>query len=156
MCTTAHILGACQIALKQQRFTYRNDTVLSVLVSPLVKFLSSYVPSPNSSSGISFVEEGQKPKNVRKPKVGLLHAAAPKLKILYDFQDSPTVPSFLTVTTLRPDIVLYSSWARGYAAESLLSCLRCLRFPSKLCRSTIKNLSTTCLKCSFDIWIAIN
>ena len=109
---------------------------------------------------------------------------------LYDFPDSPTVPSFLTVTTLRPDIVLYScsikavitieltcpceenmpywhdkkrenyhslctpikanGWRvfffsvevgdRGYAAESLLSCLRCLGFPGKLCRSTIKSL----------------
>ena len=205
VCTTAHILGTCQIALKQQRFTYRHDTVLSVLVSTLVKFLSAYVPSPNSSSGISFVKEGQKPKNARKPTVGLLHAA-PKWKIFYDFQGSPTVPSFLTVTTLRPDIVLYSCsikaviiieltcpceenmpyWhdkkrenyhslctsikangcrfvsffavevgARGYAAESLLSCLRCLGFPSKLCRSTIKNI-TTCLKCSFDIWMARN
>ena len=46
--------------------------------------------------------------------------------------------------------------ARGYAAESLLSCLRCLGFPSKLCRSTIKNILTTCLKCSFDIWMARN
>ena len=205
VCTTAHILGACQIALKQQRFTYRHDTVLSVSVSTLVKFLSSYVASPNSSSGISFVKEGQKPKNARKPTVGLLHSA-PKWKILYDFQGSPTVPSFLTVTTLRPDIVLYScsikaviiieltcpceenmpywhdkkrenyhslctsikanGWtvslfavevgAIGYAAESLLSCLRCLGFPSKLCRSTIKNISTTCLKCSFDIWMARN
>ena len=146
---------------------------MSVLVSTLIKFLSWYVPSPNNSSGISFVKEGQKPKNVRKPKVGLLHSA-PKWKILYDFQGSPTVPSFLTVTTLRPDIVLYScsikaviiieltcpceenmpywhdkkrenyhslctsikanGWrvfffavevgARGYAAESLLSCLK--------------------------------
>ena len=46
--------------------------------------------------------------------------------------------------------------ARGFAAESLLSCLRCLGFPSKLCRSTIKNMPTTCLKCSFDIWMARN
>ena len=198
-------LGACQIALKQQRFTYRLDTVSSVLVLTLIKFLSSYVPSPNSSSGISFVKEGQKPNNVRKTKVGLLHSA-PIWKILYDFQGSPTVPSFLTVTTLHPDIVLYScsikaviiieltcpcednmpywhdkkrenyhslctsikanGWrvfffavemgARDYAAEYLLSCLHCLGFPSKLCHSTIKNMSTTCLKCSFDIWMARN
>ena len=46
--------------------------------------------------------------------------------------------------------------AIGYAAESLLSCLRCLGFPTKLCRSTIKNMSTNCLKCSFDIWMARN
>ena len=45
---------------------------------------------------------------------------------------------------------------RGYCAESLLSCLRCLGLPSKLCGSTIKNLSSVSLKCSFDIWMARN
>ena len=46
--------------------------------------------------------------------------------------------------------------ARGYCAESLLSCLRCLGLASKLCRSTIKNLSSVSLRCSFDIRMAIN
>ena len=123
---------------------------------------------------------------------------------MYDFQGSPTVPSFLTVTTLRPDIVLYScsikaviiieltcpceenmpywhdkkrenyhslctsikanGWrvsffavevgARGYAAESLLSCLRCLGFPSKLCRSTIKNISRNCSSWNLKVLVS--
>ena len=46
--------------------------------------------------------------------------------------------------------------ARGYCAESLLGYLRCLGLPSKLCRSTINNLSSVSLKYSFDIWMAIN
>ena len=206
MCTSAHILGACQVALQQQRFTYGHDSVLMLLVSVLSEFLSSFVPSQDSSTKMIFVKEGQTPKNIKKkPNSGLMHSAS-KWKLLYDCNGSPTIPSFLAVTTLRPDIVLYAcciktviileltcpcgenmpywhdtkkenyhalcsairsnGWkvsffavevgARGYCAESLLSCLRCLGLPSKLCRSTIKNLSSVLLKCSFDIWMARN
>ena len=206
VCTSAHILGACQVALQQQRFTYRHDSVLMMLVSVLSQFLSSFVPSQDSSTKMIFVKEGQTLKNIKKkPNTGLLHSA-PKWKLLYDCNGSPTIPSFLAVTTLRPDIVLYAcgiktviileltcpceenmpywhdtkeenyhslcsairsnGWkvsffavevgARWYCAESLLSCLRCLGLPSKLCRSTIKNLSSISLKWSFDIWMARN
>ena len=40
--------------------------------------------------------------------------------------------------------------ARGYCAESLLSCLHCLGLPSKLYRSTIKILSSVSLKWFLD------
>ena len=79
-----------------------------MLVSVLSQFLSSFVPSQDSSTKIIFVKEGQTPKNIKKkPKTGLLHSA-PKWKLLYDCDGSPTIPSFLAVTTLRPDIVLYA------------------------------------------------
>ena len=63
ICTAAHILGACQIARDQGRFTYRHDSVLSVLVAGLQKFLSSYVPSENKLPEIKFVKEGHKVSN---------------------------------------------------------------------------------------------
>ena len=108
MCTSAHILGACQVALQQQRFTYRHDSVLMMLVSVLSQFLSSFVPSQDSLTKMIFVKEGQTLKNInKKPNTGLLHSA-PKWKLLYDCNASPTIPSFLAVTTLRPDIVLYA------------------------------------------------
>ena len=70
ICTSAHILGACQVARNQQRFTYRHDSVLSVLVTALKQFLSSYVPVDPSDLNIKFVKEGQKfPKKVKKPVV---------------------------------------------------------------------------------------
>ena len=46
--------------------------------------------------------------------------------------------------------------ARGFCAESLLSCLRCLGFPNKLCRSVLREMSNMSLRCSFDIWMARN
>ena len=76
VCTSAHILGACQVALQQQRFTYRHDSVLMMLVSVLSQFLSSFVPSQDSSTKMIFVKEGQTPKNIKKkPNTGLLHSA---------------------------------------------------------------------------------
>ena len=116
VCTSAHILGACQVALQQQRFTYRHDSVLMLLVSVLRQFLSPFVPSQDSSTKMIYVKEGQTPKNIKKKaNTGLLHSA-PKWKLLYDCNGSPTIPSFLTVTTLHPDIVIYLM----YCQEPLL------------------------------------
>ena len=83
VCTSAHILGACQVALQQQRFTYRHYSVLILLVSALSQFLSSFVPSQDSSTKMIFVKEGQTPKDIKKKqKTGLLRSA-PKWKVLY-------------------------------------------------------------------------
>ena len=92
VCTSAHILGACQVAL-QQHFTYRHDSVLMMLVSVLSQFLSSFVPSQDSSTKMIFVKEGQTPKNVKKkPKTGLLHSApkrnATVLQLFHPFSQS--------------------------------------------------------------------
>ena len=103
---SAFLKNPCQVALQQQRFTYRHDSVLMMLVSVLSQFLSSFLPSQDSSTKMIFVKEGQTLKNIKKkPNTGLLHSA-PKWKLLYDCNGSPTIPSFLAVTTLRPDIVL--------------------------------------------------
>ena len=48
------------------------------------------------------------------------------------------------------------SGARGFCAESLVSCLRCLGLPNKLTRSVLKDMSNMSLRCSFDIWMARN
>ena len=73
--TSAHILGACQVTLQQQRFTYHHDSVLMMLVSVLSQFLSSFVPSQDSSTKKIFVKEEQTPKNIKKkPKTSILHS----------------------------------------------------------------------------------
>ena len=67
------------------------------------------MPVNPSELKIKFVKEGQKfPSKVNKPYVGLLHSSH-QWTLKYDLKGSPTVPSFLTVTALRPDIVLFSS-----------------------------------------------
>ena len=61
VCTTAHVLGACTVALRQGRFTFRHDSVLSVLVVALESFLSSKkCINAQSNNSIKFVKAGAK------------------------------------------------------------------------------------------------
>ena len=41
VCTTAHILGACNVALQQGRYTFRHDTVLHQVIEALQTFISN-------------------------------------------------------------------------------------------------------------------
>ena len=109
ICTTAHILGACKTALDQGRFTFRHDSVLSVLLSFIKEFLKSYkVTSSDTNKRIKFVKAGAKvPKNKKSAPSGLLHLAS-DWSVLCDLESPLVVPPFLAVTRLRPDMLLYS------------------------------------------------
>ena len=109
ICTSAHILGACKIALHQGRFSFRHDKVLCELVVILKNFLSSYKPNKSSVINfINFVREGKKPKTApRKGFLGVLHSAS-DWNLEFDLDGMLVVPVFLAVSTLRPDILLLS------------------------------------------------
>ena len=74
VCTLAHILGACSLALQQNFY----DTVLRVLVSSVKNFLTSYQVSNNKFAYIKLVKAGSRlpktsKKNKKKKNCGLLH-----------------------------------------------------------------------------------
>ena len=52
------------------------------------------------------------------------------------------------------DLFAVEVGARGYCSETVRSCLRRLGLTNKLCRSALKSLSTTSMKCSFYIWLS--
>ena len=86
--------------------TFRHDSVLKVLVSELHSFLASpHVPN-TSSKWINFVKEGTVPKKTKKITPGILHYASDW--ILLNDLNKLVVPSFIAVTTLRPDILIFS------------------------------------------------
>ena len=204
ICTTAHILGACNVALKQGRFALIHDSVLEILYSNIDSFLSNYKVSHNKSQSIKFVKAGEQVKKSNKKCFsGLLHVA-PDWKLICNLDSKLVFPSFIAVTVLRPDMVLYSivekivliieltcpcdenmeewhhvkfliyeplsnaiksnGWkvhlfpievgARGYCSTSVKSCLQRLGFSNKQVRTTLKSLSFTSLKSSFNIWQA--
>ena len=75
VCTTAHILGACKIALQQGRYTFRHDTALHQVIEALQTFISNIkeaVPI-SAKSSIMFVKKGAKVPCKRTPPVGILH-----------------------------------------------------------------------------------
>ena len=78
ICTSAHILGACKIALHQGRFSFRQDKILCESAVILKNFLSLYKPNKSSVINfINFVREGKKPKIApRKVFLGVLHSAS--------------------------------------------------------------------------------
>ena len=90
ICTTSQILGACKVALSQGRYTYRHDGVLKTLVSEFIKF----------------VKQGTISKKSKKVSFGILHQASDW--VLLDDLDNLVIPSFIAVSSLRPDILLFS------------------------------------------------
>ena len=69
VCTTAHVLGACKVALQQGRYTFRHDTVLHQVIEALQTFISNIkdaVPI-SAKSSIIFVKKGAKVPRKRTP-----------------------------------------------------------------------------------------
>ena len=89
--TTAHVLGACPVALSQGRFTYRHNQVLNCLAIELSKLLPG--------SCIS------------------LYADLPGLRA----SDCPqsTIPPSVLVTSYRPDLVIYNRSSNSVAMLEL-------------------------------------
>ena len=109
ICTSAHVSGACKIALHQGRFSFRHDKVLCELVVILKNFLSSYKPNKSSVINfINFVREGKKAKTVPcKVFLGVLHSGF-DWNLEFDLDGMLVVPVFLAVSTFRPDILPFS------------------------------------------------
>ena len=55
---TAHILGACMVALQQERFTYCHDSALQAFLTALQTSLSSYSLSESLQYHINFLRPG--------------------------------------------------------------------------------------------------
>ena len=113
VCTTAHILGACKVALHQGRYTFRHDTVLHQVIEALQTFISNIkeaVPI-SAKSSIMFVKKGAKVPRKRTPPVGILHYASDWV-LLADLNSNYCFPVHIAFTQLRPDITIFSNSLR--------------------------------------------
>ena len=109
ICTAAHILGACKVALSQGRFTFRHDSVLTDLTDTLNAFIANLTARPPKlNNGIQFVKAGEKVPTRRPKSTGILHLASDWV-LIADLKEHYVFPPHITITTLRPDIVIYSN-----------------------------------------------
>ena len=107
--TTAHILGACKVALKQGRYTFRHDVVLRELVSSLNNFIGSIeLVVSKEQNFIKFVKKGTKVKQKKTPHVGTLHQSVDWI-LKADLDKKYNFPLHIAYTELRPDITIYSN-----------------------------------------------
>ena len=124
-----HILGACPSALHQGRFTWRHDNVLNILVSAIHDFLRQCRTTPSENGTlISFVPAGDSHKSKVAPRQRLtsqnILAVTSDWVLLHDSASTPLFfPSAILVTTLRPDIVLYSTSRKKVIWVELTVCL---------------------------------
>ena len=73
VCSMAHILRACKVALQQGRYTLRHDTVLHQVIEALQTFISNIkeaVPI-SAKSSIMFVKKGAKVPCKKTPPVSI-------------------------------------------------------------------------------------
>ena len=72
ICTTAHILGACKVALQQGRYTFRHYTVMHQVIEALQTFISNIKEAVPISAKASIMLEK---KGLKVPPPGLLQLA---------------------------------------------------------------------------------
>ena len=114
VCTTAHILGACKVAVQQGRFTYHHDSVLQAFLSALETSLSSYSVSESLQHHRNFVIPGTKIiKSMKKPHTGLLYLA-PDWRVMSDSNNKLDIQSLIVISQLRPDIFIFSKIQKTY------------------------------------------
>ena len=109
VCTLAHILRACRVALQQGRFTFHHYAVLQVLVSSIKSFLTSYQVSKTKFPYIKICQSWfWATKNFQKKNCGLLHTA-PDWVLFSDIESTLVIPPAKAISQWRPDINLYST-----------------------------------------------
>lgn len=110
--TLRHILTGCKVSLSQGRYTWRHNQVLRCLAAALeskrtaINALQSKTTKPALT--IAFVHEGEKPRKIPpRTRLGQLEAAR-DWQMLVDVDQRLTVPSEIAITSLRPDLVMWS------------------------------------------------
>ena len=110
--TLRHILTGCPVALHQGRYTWRHNSVLSVIQQSIITSWNAQkdlYANTLSLPYIEFVKPGLKPSkgHPRKQLLGSLLSGSLDWAFLFDLEESLIFPSEIAFTTLRPDGVIF-------------------------------------------------
>ena len=107
--TLNHILSGCKIALAQGRYKYRHDKVLKELSKTMEEQLKTANKNQTRiKSNITFIKEGEKKPIITNNKQNSYLDTAQDWKMSVDLEGRLKIPSEITVTNLRPDMILIS------------------------------------------------
>ena len=117
--TIQHILSGCKLALGQGRYRWRHDKVLRQIMVQVEYHCTNRANNPKrrtkNNKEVTFVAEGCKVKPKKNKTVyndmGLLSDAKDWV-VLSDLGKQLKFPGNIAETTLRPDLVIYSSTAK--------------------------------------------
>ena len=108
--TLKHLLSACPRSLADGMYTWRHNQVLEAFRDTLTDAIDEANKENTTQKvpNIQFHKEGQQPISTpSKPKHGIL-ATANDWKISVDLENQLVFPREITVTNMRPDIVIWS------------------------------------------------
>ena len=109
VCTTSHVLGACKTSLSQGRFTFRHDSVLNNVVDVINIFLNELPETPAKHvNSVSFIKAGICRRQPKSKPTGILHLSN-DWKVVADTNKGYIFPVHIALSSLRPDIVIYSN-----------------------------------------------
>ncbi len=106
--TLEHILSSCSKALGEGRYRWRHDQVLKSIAEAISKGIKDSRHTQATAKAIHFIREGQKPEKASKNcSVGLLSTAR-DWAMTVDLERQLKIPTHITQSKLRPDIILVS------------------------------------------------
>ena len=121
--TLRHVLNGCKVALEQDRYTWRHNSILHEIATA-VRLEMGRSPPQAREEYVHFVRPGEKPTQQRKERpalAGELHTAK-DWELYVDLPNTPVViPPDVAVTVLRPDLVLLSRQSRRLILAELTS-----------------------------------
>ena len=153
-CTIAHILSGCKVSLKQGRYDFRHNSILVGIISFIKPLLSSKaVPKPSIGTlKSSFIPAGKSKLPFQKSSAcpnGVLDLAS-DWRLLSDLDSNLVFPPFITTTTLRPDIVIFSKCIRTVVIIELTS--PCEENMSERHSDKVLKYTSLCTAASHNDW----
>ena len=107
-----HILSGCKVALSQGRYKWRHDQVLRKLAEVLEESRQAKKNRPTAENLTSFVREGGGPKYIRSGETLQPFSLGKEWNMKVDLNTQLQFPREIAITSLRPDIVVWSVQAR--------------------------------------------
>ena len=106
--TLNHILSGCKTALSQGRYTWRHNRVLQEIADRIQDRVKTSKPVSCKTKSITFVKEGEKPEKDHTNQNRSYLDTANDWEVRVDLKGRLKIPSSITITDLRPDMILIS------------------------------------------------
>ena len=111
--TLNHILAGCKTALSQGRYTWRHNKVLQEISNRIREKAKTSKAVPQKAKSVTFVREGEsKPERDQNNLNRSYLDTASDWEVRVDLNGKLKIPSSITITDLRPDMVLISESTR--------------------------------------------
>lgn len=109
-CNLKHILSNCSVALVGGRYTWRHDRVLKCIVSVIDPIVNDHNSKPGKprNNAITFLRKGQARTSKAKAQRPSVLGTADDWVVVSDLETQLVVPREIAITSLRPDVVLWS------------------------------------------------